>query len=144
MTRTITPFAALAALLALAGCNSLGGVPAIKATSIAPQALHPGDTALITVDVKDKNNIIHRITGVIDEEPSIKLTLHDDGKEGDVKANDDTWSLAVKVPLEAPPGTFNLTFTAYRSDGVAVPIRNKSGEIIPLSTDIALTISYKQ
>jgi len=128
----------------MAGCNSLGGVPEFTASTIAPQALHPGDTALITIGVKDKNEIIHSIVGVIKEEPSIKLTLHDDGEEGDVKAGDDIWSLAVKVPLEAPPGTFNLTFTAYRSDGVAVPVRSADGEISALSVDMPLAISYKQ
>lgn len=134
----------LGILIALAGCNSLGGVPEFKATSILPDTLHPGDTALITIDVKDKNDIIYAIKGVIKEEPDIKLTLHNDGQEGDVRAGDSTWSLAVKVPMEAIPGSFNLTFTAYRSDGVAVPIRSKDGKITALATEIPLAISYKQ
>jgi hypothetical protein len=144
MKRTYTPYCALGILMVLSGCNSLGGVPEFKATAIAPAALHPGDTALITIEVKDKNEIIHAITGVIKEEPDIKLSLHDDGQEGDVKAGDDLWSLAVRVPLEAPPGSFNLTFTAYRSDGVAVPIRGEGGEISALSAEMPLTISFKQ
>lgn len=135
---------ALGTLTLAAGCNSLGGVPEFKASAIAPEALHPGDTALITIDVKDKNGIIDSIVGAVKEEPGIKLTLRDDGQEGDVKAGDGTWSLAVIVPLEGPPGTYQLSFTAYRSDGVAVPIRGEGGEIAPLSVEFPLVISYKQ
>lgn len=128
----------------LAGCNSLGGVPQFKSSQIAPQDLHPGDTALITIDVKDKNNIIHSIVGVVKEAPDIKLPLHDDGTEGDVKAADGTWSLAVQVPPKVPPGSFNLTFTAYRSDGVAVPIRDDAGNISSLTAGMPLEIRSKQ
>lgn len=128
----------------LAGCNSLGGVPEFTDAGISPLALHPGDTALVTIDVKDKNNIVAAVVGTIAEAPDRKLKLHDDGEEGDVKPGDGTWSLAVQVPLEAPPGTFNLTFTAYRSDGVAVPIRHKDGTIDALSVSMPLTISLKK
>ncbi len=128
----------------LAGCNSLGGVPMFVDSAISPVALHPGDTALVTISVKDKNEIVASIVGIIEEEPSRKLKLHDDGQEGDVKAGDGIWSLAVLVPLQAPPGDFNLTFTAYRSDGVAVPIRGDEGEIGTLSVHMPLTISFKQ
>ncbi len=134
----------LAFLPLITGCNSLGGVPKIVDAAISPLALHPGDTALVTIDVRDKNEIVAGIVGVIDEEPSRKLKLHDDGEEGDVKADDGTWSLAVQVPLQAPPGTFNLTFTAYRSDGVAVPIRNDDGTIDSLSVHMPLTIRLKE
>lgn len=128
----------------LAGCNSLGGVPEFIGSSISPEALHPGDTALITISVKDKNAIVAAVEGVIDEEPSRKLKLHDDGEEGDKKAGDGMWSLAVQVPLQAPAGTFNLTFTAYRADGVAVPIRGDDGTVDTLTTHIPLTIVLKQ
>lgn len=134
----------VASMPLLTGCNSLGGVPEFVQAGITPLALHPGDTALVTIDVKDKNDIIASIVGVIEEEPSRKLKLHDDGEEGDVKAGDDTWSLAVQVPLEAPPGNFNLTFTAYRADGVAVPIRADDGTIEPLAINIPLSITLKQ
>ena len=136
--------AALAAMPLLAGCNSMGGVPQFVGAVISPIELHPGDTALVTIDVKDKNGIIDAISGVIDEEPSRSLKLHDDGQEGDLKAGDSTWSLAVKVPLQAPPGTFNLTFTAYRSDGVAVPVRGNDGTIESLAVHMPLVISLKQ
>lgn len=127
----------------LAGCNSLGGVPEFKSGGIVPTELHPGDTALITVEVKDKNAIIHSITGVVKEEPSLRLKLRDDGQEGDVTAGDGTWSLAVTVPPVAPAGPFNLTFTAYRNDGVPVPIRGEAGAIHPLALDMPMIITLK-
>ena len=146
MIRTLTlPMAAFACAI-MAGCNSLGGVPEFTSNAIVPQALHPGDTALITVGVKDKNDIIHSIVAVIlvDGDPVIDFTLNDSAEEGDVKAGDDLWSRAVEVPVEAPPGNFNLTITAYRSDGIPVPIRGERGEISALSLEMPLAISYKQ
>ena len=140
----VARFLALGALTLAAGCNSLGGVPAFKSSAIAPEALHPGDTALITIDVKDKNGIIDSIVGAVKEEPGIKLALRDDGQDGDAKAGDGTWSLAVIVPMESQPGAYHLTFTAYRSDGVAVPIRSDEGEITALSVEFPMVISYKQ
>ena len=104
----------------LSGCNSLGGVPEIIGSTISPEALHPGDTALITISVKDKNGIVASVEGVIDEEPSRSLKLHDDGEEGDKKAGDGMWSL------------------------VAVPIRGDDGTVETLSTHIPLTIVLKQ
>ena len=127
----------------VAGCNSLGGVPEFNAGGIVPAQLHPGDTALITIEVKDKNAIIHAITGVIKDVPSIQLKLHDDGLEGDVTAADGIWSLAVLVPDESPEGQFNVTFTAYRNDGVPVPIRGEGGAIHPLSLELPMIISPK-
>lgn len=132
------------ALSLMAGCNSLGGVPEFTDAGIKPKTLHPGDTALVTIDVRDKNDIIAAVNGVIDEVPSRTLKLRDDGEEGDVKAGDGTWSLAVQVPLETPSGAFHLTFTAYRADGVAVPIRGDDGAIDTLSVNVPLTISPKK
>lgn len=143
MSRIVFPLAATLVAV-LSGCNTLGGVPEFTGAAIAPRELHPGDTALITIDVKDRNDIIHAIEGVVEEEPDIKLKLRDDGEEGDEKAGDGTWSLAVLVPLEAPPGSFTLRFTAYRSDGVAVPIRGPGGKIDPLTVEMPLVISYKE
>lgn len=127
----------------MAGCNSLGGVPEFKAGGIVPAQLVPGDTALITVEVKDKNGIIHAITGVVKEDPSLQLRLRDDGQEGDVTAGDGIWSLAVTVPPVTPAGAVNLTFTAYRKDGVPVPVRSAGGTISPLALDLPLVISLK-
>lgn len=134
----------MAAMPLISGCNSMGGVPEFVESNISPIALHAGDTALVTISVKDKNNIVAEIVGIVEEMPTRKLKLHDDGQEGDVKAGDGIWSLAVKVPLQSPPGDFNLTFTAYRSDGVAVPIRAADGTIDTLSVHMPLTISLKQ
>jgi hypothetical protein len=127
----------------LAGCNSLGGVPEFKAGGIVPAQLFPGDTALITVEVQDKNAIIHSIMGVVKEDPSLQLKLRDDGQEGDVAAGDGIWSLAVTVPPATPDGAVSLTFTAYRGDGVPVPVRSEDGTIHPLAIDLPLVISVK-
>lgn len=134
---------ALGLVSLLAGCNSLGGVPEFKAGGIVPAQLFPGDTALITVEVKDKNGIIHAITGVVKEDPSLQLKLRDDGLEGDVTAGDSIWSLAVTVPPSTPDGAVNLTFTAYRNDGVPVPVRGEGGTISPLTLELPLVISLK-
>ena len=135
---------ALGLVSLLAGCNSLGGVPEFKAGGVVPAELHPGSTALVTVEVKDKNGIIHGITGVAKQVPSQQLKLRDDGQEGDVKAGDGIWSLAVNVPDKPElAGSFDLTFTAYRKDGVPVPVRGEDGAIHPLALDLPLIITLK-
>jgi len=101
--------------------------------------LKPGDSAVITVHVADKHEIVKRVEGVVREDPRIKMKLHDDGQPPDEKADDNTWSLQVDVPFQAAPGTFNLDLTAYRSDGTPVPIRHK-GKTSPLTATIPLTI----
>lgn len=128
--------------LLVAGCNSLGGVPEFTTGSITPPQLSPGDTGLITIEVKDKNAIVHSIVGVVKEEPTIELKLRDDGQEGDVAAADGIWSLAVTVPMDksVPAGTFNITFTAKRKDGVPVPIRDAAGAITPLTLDLPFVV----
>jgi len=133
----------LLSLLA-AGCNSLGGVPEFTAGAVTPPQLQGGGTALVTIDVKDKNAIVHSVVGTIKEDPSLKLKLQDDGLEGDVKAGDGIWSRAITLPTDAPAGTFNVAFTAFRKDGVAVPIRSSAGEITPLTMDLSLTITPVQ
>lgn len=135
---------ALGLVSLLAGCNSLGGVPEFKSGGVVPTELHPGNTALVTVEVKDKNGIIHGITGVAKEVPTERLKLRDDGQEGDVKAGDGIWSLAVTVPENLNlAGSFNLTFTAYRKDGVPVPVRGEDGAIHPLTLELPLVITLK-
>lgn len=128
----------------LAGCNTFSGVPQLKSPAITPSDLKPGDTGLITMTVKDRHKIIDRVEGVVTEEPRITFKLHDDGKQGDVKANDGIWSLQVDVPFQAPPGEFLLEFTAYRSDGLPVPVRDKKGRVSPLKTELPLVIRYPQ
>ena len=42
----------------------------------------------------------------------------------------------------APPGDFTLELTAYRSDGEAVRVKTKEGDVVPLSTACSFTIAY--
>ncbi len=134
----------LVAALFLAGCHTFSGVPRMNNASIVPEELKPGDTALISVQVKDRHDIVRRVQGVVVEEPRIVFNLRDDGASGDKKAGDGVWSLAVQVPFQAPPGEFLLELTALRSDGTPVPIRDKRGNVFPLKESLPLVIRYEQ
>lgn len=129
---------------ALQGCNTMSKQPDLTNAQINPDTLIPGDSAVITVEVKDKNSIIDRIEGVVKEDPRITFPLHDDGQDPDTKAGDGVWSLKVDVPAQAPDGSFTLEFTAYRSDGTAVPVRDKQGNVSSLTESIPVVIQYQR
>ena len=133
---------ALAAVAAVSGCHTFSGAPRIVQAAITPPELKPGDSALISVEVKDRHRLVDAVQGVVKEEPRITFKLRDDGEQKDAKANDGVWSLWVDVPLTAPPGDFMLEFTAYRKDGTPVPIRDKQGHVIPLTATLPLVIRY--
>lgn len=119
----------------------MGGQPDFERAAISPSDLMPGDMALITIEPNDKDGIIHRIEGVIQEDPRFPLELNDEGRDGDEVAGDGIWSLQVDVPALALGGTYTVEFTAYRRDGTPVPIRDKEGNVAPLSTVIPIEIN---
>jgi hypothetical protein len=139
MRGKIAAVALLLVLGLLAGCNTLGRRPSLYDAAMKPAELKPGETAVVTVHVADKHEIVSRVEGVVREDPRIKLKLRDDGQSPDQKAGDKIWSLQVDVPFQAPPGTFNLDLTAYRSDGTPVPVRQK-GKVVPLVVTVPITI----
>ena len=49
--------------LAGAGCHLISGTPALDHARITPEDLKPGDTAVITVEVKDRHGIVQRVEG---------------------------------------------------------------------------------
>ncbi len=132
----------VATTLFLAGCQTFSGAPRIASAAITPAELKPGDTAVITVNVKDRHRLVDRVQGVVKEEPRITFNLHDDGLKGDKKAKDHEWSMQVDVPITAPPGEFLLEFTALRGDGTPVPVRDKKGHVTQLKTTLPLVIRY--
>ena len=130
--------------IAAAGCNTMAGTPEFQQAAIAPPQLTPGDTAVITLEVKDRHRVIERIEGVVKEDPRITFRMRDDGVAPDEKAGDNIWSLQVDVPFQAPPGEFVLEFTAYTADGVPVPVRDTQGEVVPLTQELPVVIRYEQ
>lgn len=146
--RRVTAILAVAlVLVALAGCNTAGRQPRFDNAMIRPpdakgpvEELKPGDTAVISVQVKDKHDIVRRVEGVVREDDTIKFKLRDDGVEPDEEAGDNIWSLQVDVPFLAPAGEFLLEITAYRSDGTPVPVRNEEGRTVAMTASIPVVI----
>ena len=139
MRGLVGAFVLLLVLSVLTGCSTLGRQPKLQNAAISPAELKPGDTAVVTVHVADKHDIVRRVEGVVREDQRIKLKLRDDGEPPDQKADDNVWSLQVDVPFQAPPGSFNLDLTAYRSDGTPVPVKQK-GKTGPLTSTVPVTI----
>lgn len=126
------------------GCNTLSKQPAITRASIDPSDLRPGSSAVITLQVRDKHNVVRLIEGVVLEDPRITFRLRDDGHEPDIKAGDGVWSMQVDVPFQAPPGQFVLEFTAFGPDGQPVEVRDERGSVVPLKQSIPIVIHYPQ
>ena len=143
MARQLLLFACVVVLAAPFGCNTLSGQPQINQASIDPPVLRPGDSAVIRLTVRDKHSTIERIEGVVLEDPRITFRLRNDGVAPDEKADDNTWSMQVDVPFQAPPGEFRLEFTAYGPDGLPVSIRDRQGRITPLQQVIPIIIQYQ-
>ncbi|MBI1320650.1 MAG: hypothetical protein GC168_17130 [Candidatus Hydrogenedens sp.] len=140
MRNAYFPVCLLGVLLALQGCNTMGKQPEFVQTGIAPDMLHTGDLALITVELKDKYQIVTRIEAVVQEDPRITFVLNDKGESSDEAAGDGIWSFGVKVPFQAPTGTFNLDLTAYREDGEPVSVRDADGNVVPLKKTVPMKI----
>ena len=129
---------------ALAGCATSSHQPSMSAALISPDDLQPGDTAIITVAVEDRFEIVKRVDGVIREDRTITFTLLDDGIAPDERAGDGVWTIQVDVPFNAPPGDFEFEVVGYDSEGKVIVISDENGEAAPLSTSFALVIQYPE
>lgn len=143
-TRLLTLLLLAVVLVVVSGCNTLSKQPRITEAAIEPQPLKPGDSAVITLAVKDKNEIIDRIEGVVLEDPRLTFKLRDDGEAPDAKAEDNVWSMQVDVPFQAPPGEFRLEFTAFDKTGTPISVRDKNKRVMPLQQVLPLQIVYAE
>lgn len=143
MARLSFPFGLLVFAAALAGCAT-SRVPAFDSAAIAPAELLPGQTAVITVEVRDYHRIIDRIDGAVEGYPELTFKLRDDGATPDVEADDGVWTMDVSVPFTAPAGEHTIRFRAYDSRGRVIPVPDAQGNATELSTDISVRITYPE
>ncbi len=144
MKRLAVCVAVVCVLAVLYGCNTFPNRPQVESAGIIPPELKPGDTAIIQATIQDRFEVVHRVEGVVKEDPTITFKLKDDGVAPDKEAGDGTWTLQVDVPFNAPPGDFELTLMAYNSDGDPVLIPDEDGEAIPLSATFGLVIRFPE
>lgn len=142
--RILLVFALLLVLVVLPGCNTFSRQPRITSASINPAVLRPGESAVITLAVKDRHRIITRVEGVIVDAPETTFALRDDGASPDEKAADNIWSMQVDVPFQAPPGEFKLEFTAFDKNGSPITVRTKESGVIPLRETLIVRIEYAE
>ena len=116
MKRTRAMLTLMLLVVAAMGCNTLGRQPKLQDAAIVPATLKPGDSAVITVKVVDKERIIDRIVGVVLEDTRMKLPVYDNGVAPDVKAGDGIWSLQVDVPPMALAGQFTTQASDARPE----------------------------
>jgi len=131
------------ALVMTAGCNTMGRQPRLEQAMISPEVLKPGDSAVITVHLKDKYDIVEEVNGVVLEDTRVTFRLRDDGEPPDAEADDGIWSLMVDVPFLAPPGEFTLEIAGYDSRGNIVLVRTPEGEG-PLKQSCRVVVEYPQ
>ena len=127
-----------------AGWATSSRQPSMKAARIQPEHLQPGDTAIITVEVADRFDIVQRIEGLVREDRTITFKLRDDGITPDKDAGDGTWTIQVDVPFNAPPGDFEFEIVAYDSEGEVIVVHDENGEAAPLSISFELVIEYPE
>lgn len=133
-----------ATILFCSGCNTLSRQPKLMEAQITPSVLRPGDSALMTVHVKDKYGVVRDVVGVVREDQRQKFRLRDDGvAPHDTTAGDGVWSFLVDVPFLAPPGQFTLEFTALDSRGKPVLVKTREGTV-PLRQTCTFSIEFPQ
>lgn len=144
MTRMAATAVSILAAVVCSGCASMGRQPSIGEAQIVPPDLRPGDTAIITVKVDDRFDIVKGVEGVIMEDRTITFKLRDDGIPPDQKAGDDVWTIQVDVPFNAPPGDFRFEVIGYDEAGEVIVVDDEAGEANPLSTTFGLVINYPE
>jgi|GEM_PF-569148 len=127
-------------LIAVTGCNTLSGQPAMRQATITPEPLYPGAEAVLSVQVRDRQDIVKRVEGIILEDPRLTFRLRNDGEPPDEKAGDATWSMAVVVPRQAVPGEYTMQLTAISGDGRPILIRDKRGVVQPMQVTLPVRI----
>ncbi len=126
------------------GCATMTQQPSMSAASILPQDLKPGDTAVVTVKIRDKFNVVKRVEGVVKEDRTITFTFADNGVAPDNAASDGIWTIQVDVPFNAPPGRFEFEVSGYDERGELVVVDDKRGESVPLASAVSLVIRYPE
>lgn len=142
MKRWMAAAATTAGLLVLAGCNTTNSQPSMRDAMVTPAQLQPGGSALLTVKISDRNNVVQRVEGVVKEYPQMVLPLYDDGTHGDVEADDNVWTLKVDVDFQAAAGQFTVEVKAYDGKGRVVVVRDpKTGDTPLIATaQVAITL----
>lgn len=128
-----------AAVLLLAGCNTLSGVPEMRASAAAPAAVKAGENLRVTVEIKDKQHVVDRVPISVKEAPQVRFLLHDDGTNGDTKARDGVWTLESTVPENTPAGKYTLEAAAFSGKKTPVKVR-EHGRTSELRAEIPVTV----
>lgn len=129
-------------LSVLSGCVGEPRQPKLFNPTISQSRLAPGETAIVTVEIRDKFGVVDRVDGIVKEDATITFRLKDDGIPPDREADDGVWTIQVDVPFNAPPGDFEFEITGYDSNGNIVVIRDELNEAAPLSTSFEVQIRY--
>jgi hypothetical protein len=94
-----------------------------------PNMLNAGGTGKMTVKVSRGSGTPNNITSVVVDASAIGLSptfgLNDSATNGDLVANDNTWSRNVSFPITATPNAYSLPFTVTDAQG-----RTATGNII--------------
>jgi len=130
-------FTSLFLLLGAVGCASQ---LAISEMNISPADLNVGDRGLITVRFVGPMNVAS-VRAIVREAPDVFYELHDDGSNGDEKANDNVWMAVALVPPEAEPGLYHLDVKATDAEGNAVAIEGGAVDDAGYSGSIAVTVN---
>ena len=120
-----------------AGC---AGSLAVRDAAIQPDALSVGQEALLTVTFTRKADQIASVVAYVREAQEMTFGLVNDGTYGDETAGDDTWSLSVPVPPDAPAGTYHLDILAKDADGQTVFRQDALDDTSYYSASVALVV----
>lgn len=79
---------------------------------VIPENLRAGDSVLLQVHLSNTNKVLF-VRSSFREANHFDHYLNDSGKNGDIKSNDNIWSILVKIPEDVPAGAFHFDFSCY-------------------------------
>lgn len=107
--------------------------------AVAPNAVAPGNTAAITVDLLDRKNQVDTVAAMLTNgSRKFLFDLYDNGTHGDETAGDSMWSVNVTIPATADPGPHTLQLSAYDTMGDPIMLDKESQTPLGMSVEMEI------
>jgi hypothetical protein len=110
----------------------------LSKAAAAPAKVRPGDVALISVQVSDPDRQVDTLGATAPRIEGVDFDLYDNGRYGDKKAKDGTWSYVLTIPANVPPGNYALTLLAYDANGDPLQTADKGAP--RWTSEVTLTV----
>ncbi len=115
-------------------------VIALNTPAIEPASAAPGSAVRVTVQVIDMENAIDTLAATLNA-ANVAADLFDNGQNGDIAAGDGVWSAMLNLPVDLPPGRYEVKILAYDANGAPILTLTADQRVTQLSAVIPLAVT---